>query len=72
MRKDRRQFLSEIFQRELDIMKEFYKGKKKSGKKTLAKLMCIKPHNLEKILDDYFYKICHAFYKRQMNIWILL
>ena len=72
MRKDRRQFLSEIFQRELEIMTNYYKSKKKAGKKTLVKLMSIKPHNLEKTLDDYFFKICHAFYKRQMNIWILL
>ena len=64
MRRDRREFLSEIFQRELEIMTNFYKGKKKAGKKTLLKLMAIKPHNLEKILDDFFFKICRAFFKR--------
>ena len=72
MRKTRREFLSEIFQRELEIMINFYKGKKKAGKKTLVKLMAIKPHNLEKTLDDYFHKIARAFFKRQMIIWILL
>ena len=64
MRKTRREFLSEIFQRELEIMINFYKGKKKAGKKTLVKLMSIKPHNLEKTLDDYFHKIARAFFKR--------
>lgn len=53
-------------------MVNYYKGKKKAGKKTLVKLMSIKPHNLEKTLDDYFFKICRAFFKRQMIIWILL
>lgn len=23
-------------------------------------------------MDDYFYKICYAFYQRQMQIWCLL
>ena len=53
-------------------MTNFYKGKKKAGKKTLTKLMAIKPHNLEKLLDDFFFKICRSFFKRQMIIWILL
>ena len=34
--------------------------------------MAIKPHNLEKILDDYFFNVCSHFFKRQMQIWILL
>ena len=72
MRSTRREFLSEIFERELEIMTNFYKGKKKAGKKTLVKLQSIKPHNLEKILDDFFFKICRSFFKRQMIIWILL
>ena len=65
MRKDRRKFLGEIFQREHEIMLHYYKGKKKpQSKKTSAKLMTIKPYNVEKILDDYFYKVCYAFFKR--------
>jgi len=51
-------------------MMAHYKNKKK--KKMLSKLEKIKPHNLEKILDDYFFKVCYSFYKRQMQIWILL
>ena len=27
---------------------------------------------MDKILDDYFYGVCYEFYKRQMQIWILL
>lgn len=27
---------------------------------------------MQKILDDYFFKVCYEFYKRQMHIWILL
>ena len=50
----------------------YYKSKKKFGKKTLTKLKEIKKHNLEKILDEYFYGICHNYFKRQMQIWILL
>ena len=46
-------------------MLHYYKGKKKpQSKKTSAKLMTIKPYNVEKILDDYFYKVCYAFFKR--------
>lgn len=32
----------------------------------------MKQHNLDKILDDYFYGVCYKFYQRQMHIWILL
>lgn len=32
----------------------------------------MKGHNLQKILDDYFFNVCYKFYKRQMRIWILL
>lgn len=49
-----------------------YKLKKKAGKKMVSKLEKIKPHILGKILDDYFFKVCCNFYKRQMQIWILL
>ncbi len=48
-----------------------YSGKKKL-KKTLQKLQNMKAHNMEKILDDYFYGVCYEYYKRQMQIWILL
>ena len=64
MRKLRREFLGQIFKREFELMVAYYQKKKKTGKKLLAKIMAIKPHNLEKILDDYFYQVCYNFYKR--------
>ena len=64
MRRLRREFLGQIFKREIELMVGYYGKKKKTGKKTLTKLMAIKAHNLEKILDDYFYKVCYSFYKR--------
>ena len=45
-------------------MSIYYKSKKKMGKKTLLKLQQIKKHNLEKILDEYFYGVCYNFFKR--------
>ena len=53
-------------------MTDFYRSKKKFGKKMLQKLQNLKMHNLENLMDDYFYKICYAFYMRQMQIWCLL
>ena len=48
-------------------------GKKKvADKKKLSKLKAIKQHNMDKILDDYFFGVCYNFYKRQMQIWVLL
>mmetsp|Transcript_1332 Transcript_1332/g.1818 ORF Transcript_1332/g.1818 Transcript_1332/m.1818 type:complete len:107 (+) Transcript_1332:1648-1968(+) len=67
----KREFLSQIFERELRIMMQFYHGKRKH-KKVYQKLENIKQHNLEHILDDYFYGVCYEFYKRQMQIWVLL
>ena len=64
MRRQRREFLGEVFERELKIMINFYKLKKKAGKKMVTKLEKIKPHVMEKILDDYFFKVCQNFYKR--------
>lgn len=32
----------------------------------------MKQHNLEKISNDYFFGVCYEYYKRQMQIWILL
>ena len=74
MRKRRREFLGEVFARETEIMSNHYSHKKKtaSNKKILLKLAGIKPHNVKNILDDYFYKVCNEFFKRQMQIWILL
>ena len=63
--------MDEIFAREIEIMVAHYKSKKKMGKKTLAKLMSIKPHHLEDALNRYF-TICKLFYQRQMMIWVLL
>ena len=41
-------------------MTDFYKGKKKpQSKKLFQKLVTIKPHNLNKLLDDFFYKMCY-------------
>ena len=71
MVKIKREFLTQIFQREHKIMLEFYQGKRKF-KKTYQKLEKIKEHNVHKILDDYFYGVCYEYYKRQMHIWILL
>ena len=64
MRETRREFLGEIFKRETELMINHYRTKKKTGKKTLAKLIAIKPHNMEKILDDYFFRVCYDFYTR--------
>ena len=64
MRERRREFLGIIFKRETELMINHYRTKKKTGRKTLAKLMAIKPHNMEKILDDYFFKVCYDFFKR--------
>ena len=63
MIKIRRDFLTEVVNRELRIMLAHYQGKKKF-KKVLQKLEKIKEHNLSKILDDYFYGVCYEFYKR--------
>lgn len=71
MLKRKRKFLSSIFEREKRIMLNFYQGKKKQ-KKVLQKLQNMKTHNIERIMDDYFYGVCYEFYKRQMHIWILL
>ena len=59
----RREFLTQIFNREHRIMLDFYRGKKKH-KKLYQKLEKIKDYNLLKILDDYFYGVCYEFYKR--------
>jgi hypothetical protein len=67
----KRKFLMSVFEREKRTMLVHYQGKKKF-KKILTKLQNIKQHNLEKIVDDYFYRVCYEFYKRQMHIWILL
>ena len=66
MRNTRREYLSELAEREIGIMSIYYKSKKKMGKKTLQKIQQIKKHNLEKILDEYFYGVCYNFFKRQM------
>ena len=71
MIKLKRAFLTDIFEREKRTMLRHYQSKKKF-KKTFMKLQNIKSHNLEKILDDYFTGVCYNFYKRQMQIWILL
>ena len=70
MIKRRRRFLTRVFEREKRTMLVFYQGKKKF-KKLHAKIGSIKQINLEKILDDYFW-VCYEFYKRQMQIWIIL
>ena len=67
----KRKFLMSVFEREKRTMLMHYQGKKKL-KKILTKFQNIKQHNLEKIVDDYFYGVCYEFYKRQMHIWILL
>lgn len=65
--------LKGLFERELKIMVRYYGSKsKKQSKKTLLKLQNIKPHNMEKMISDYFWGVCYAFYKRQMQIWVLL
>ena len=61
----RRRFLTRVFEREKRIMLKFYQGKKKF-KKLLTKLQSIKQHNLEKIIDDYFFGVCYQYYKRQI------
>ena len=69
--KRKRNFLSRIFQREKQIMLKFYQGKKKN-KKLHQKLQNMKDHNMHKILDDYFWGVCYEYYKRQLQIFILL
>lgn len=65
MKLQRREFLGEIVQRELKVMMDYYKAKKKpQNKKILKNLVLMKEHNLEKILNDYYFKVCYAFYKR--------
>ena len=57
--------MAEICQRELSVLLDYYKAKKKpANKKILTKLVLMKPHNLEKLLNDYYYKVCYEFYKR--------
>ena len=67
----RRRFLTRVFEREKRIMLLYYQGKKKF-KKLLTKLQSIKQHNLDKIIDDYFYGVCYQYYKRQIQIYIVL
>ena len=67
----RRRFLTRVFEREKRMMLLYYQGKKKF-KKLLTKLQSIKQHNLEKIIDDYFYGVCYQYYKRQIQIYIVL
>ena len=63
MKKHRRAFLGELFEAELSVMKEFYHGKKKH-KKIYKQLSNLKQQRLEKLIDDYFYNVCAAFYAR--------
>ena len=43
--------------------------KKPKDKKILTKLQAMKQHNLESILDAYFFKVCFDFYRRQMSLY---
>ena len=69
--KRKRKFLTKIFEREKRSMMMHLQGKKKL-KKSLQKFQSMKQHNLEKIMDDYFFGVCYQYYKRQMRVWILL
>ena len=59
----KRTFLSQIFEREWRTMLRHLQGKKKY-KKTHQKLGSLNKVKLEIILDDYFWGVCYAFYKR--------
>jgi len=73
MRQRRRQFLSHIFKREYSIMLDYFRAKKKpQSKRTAQKLLNMKPHNLEKIIEDFFYQVCYNFYKRQNMLHVLM
>ena len=73
MKMRRREFLGDLAQRELHLMLEYYKNKKKTTqKKIMNKLQAMKPRHLTSVLDDYFFKICFDFYRRQMHIYCIL
>ena len=68
-----------IFAREAEIMMTHYtlkgKGKSPAAKKyksLLAKIKNIDGDKINMVLDEYFWKVCYEFHKRQMRIWILL
>ena len=51
------------------------KGKSPAAKKykaMLAKIKNIEQDKIDMVLDEYFWKVCYEFYKRQMRVWILL
>ena len=77
--KEKRLFLNDIFNREAEIMINHYtskgKGKSPAAKKykaLLAKIKNIDQDKIDMVLDEYFWKVCYEFYKRQMRVWILL
>ena len=74
----KREFLNKMFNREAEIMLEFYKSRSKGKTPTAKKYKSLiqKIENMhytrrDMILDEYF-KVCYNVYKRQMRIWILL
>lgn len=79
----KREALDHYFRREVEIMLAYYKpskgSKSKEKKKNYEKLGRVLDKNVPSletyknlILDEYFWKVCYAFYQRQIYIWILL
>ena len=75
----KRAFMNKIFTREAEIMLEHYtvkgKGNKPAAKKykaALAKIKNIDEDKINLVCDEYFWKVCYEFYKREMRIWVLL
>lgn len=51
------------------------KGKSAAAKKYKAQLTKINDINGDKlnmVIDEYFWKVCYEFFKREMRVWILL
>ena len=75
----KRSFLNDIFNREAEIMLNFYTAKGK-GKSPVAKkykglrdkIKNIDQEKIDLVLDEYFWKVCYAYYRRQMRIWVIL
>ena len=75
----KRKFLNDIFNREAEIMLNFYTAKGK-GKSPIAKkykglrdkIKNIDQEKIDLVLDEYFWKVCYAYYRRQMRIWVIL
>lgn len=51
------------------------KGKSAAAKKyktLLQKIKNIPGERIDMVLDEYFWKVCYEYYKREMRIWVLL